>query len=87
MLIAYNVMLGCPTLHWVKAMIASYLLQIQYEAGDGVVDNLFGDERTGCECNPVSIRPLARKEKASSSAEKPWAQGSISTKALVIYAM
>jgi len=31
---AYNVILGRPTLHRVKAVIAPYLLQLQFEADD-----------------------------------------------------
>ncbi|KAJ8427405.1 LOW QUALITY PROTEIN: hypothetical protein Cgig2_030699 [Carnegiea gigantea] len=40
---AYNVILGRPTLHKVKAVSASYLLQLQYEADDGSVGKLQGD--------------------------------------------
>ncbi|KAJ8430404.1 LOW QUALITY PROTEIN: hypothetical protein Cgig2_015896 [Carnegiea gigantea] len=41
---AYNVISGCPTLHKVKAVIASYLLQFQYEVDDGSVGKLFKDQ-------------------------------------------
>jgi len=34
---AYNVILGRPTLDKVKAAIAPYLLQLQFEADDGSV--------------------------------------------------
>jgi len=34
---AYNVILGRPTLHKVKAVITSYLLQLQFEVDDGSV--------------------------------------------------
>ncbi|KAJ8423735.1 hypothetical protein Cgig2_023890 [Carnegiea gigantea] len=34
---AYNVIIGRPTLHKVKAIIAPYLLQLQYEADDGSI--------------------------------------------------
>jgi len=42
---AYNVILERPTLHKVKAIIASYLLQLQFEADDGSVGKLQGDQR------------------------------------------
>ncbi|KAJ8421905.1 hypothetical protein Cgig2_013807 [Carnegiea gigantea] len=41
--VAYHVVLGCPTLHKVKAFIAPYLLKIQYEADDGSIGKIFGD--------------------------------------------
>lgn len=41
---AYNVIPGCPTLHKVKDVMASYLLQLQYEADDGSVRKLFEDQ-------------------------------------------
>ena len=40
---AYNVILGRPTLHKVKAIIASYQSQLLYEADDGRVGKLQGD--------------------------------------------
>jgi len=40
---AYNVILGRPTLHKVKAIIAPYLLQLQFEADDGSVGEIHGD--------------------------------------------
>ncbi|KAJ8423888.1 hypothetical protein Cgig2_002938 [Carnegiea gigantea] len=43
---AYNVILGRPTLHKVKAIIASYLLQLQYKADNGNVGKLLGDQQT-----------------------------------------
>ena len=36
----YNVILGRPTLYRVKAVIASYLLELRYEADDGSVMKL-----------------------------------------------
>ncbi|KAJ8435965.1 hypothetical protein Cgig2_017503 [Carnegiea gigantea] len=53
----YNVILGQPTLHRVKAVIASYLLELQYEADDGSVGKLQGDQWTAWECYLVSIQP------------------------------
>jgi len=55
---AYNVILRRPTLHKVKAVIASYLLQLQFKANDRSVGKLQGDQRTARECYLVSIRPL-----------------------------
>jgi len=43
---AYNAILGPPTLHKVKLIIASYLLQIQYKENDDSVEKLLGDQRT-----------------------------------------
>lgn len=40
---AYNVILGHPTLYNVKAVIASYFLQLQFKADDGSVGKLLGD--------------------------------------------
>jgi len=37
---AYNTILGRPTLHRVKAIVASHLLQLQYEADDASVGKL-----------------------------------------------
>jgi len=37
---AYNVILGRPTLHKVTAVIALYLLQLQFEADDGSIGEL-----------------------------------------------
>ena len=41
--IAYNVILGRPTLHKVEAVIALYLLHLQFETGDGSVGEMRGD--------------------------------------------
>ncbi|KAJ8424154.1 hypothetical protein Cgig2_001616 [Carnegiea gigantea] len=41
---AHNVILGRLTLHKVKAVIASYLLQLQFKADDGSVGKLQGDQ-------------------------------------------
>ncbi|KAJ8440108.1 hypothetical protein Cgig2_026459 [Carnegiea gigantea] len=55
---ACNVILRRPTLHRVKAVIAPYLLRPQFEADDGSVGTMQGDQRTACEHYLVSIRPL-----------------------------
>ena len=44
--ITYNVILGWPTLHEVKAAIAPYLLQLQFQADDGGVSKIKGHQRT-----------------------------------------
>jgi len=40
---AYNVILGWPTLHKVEAVIAPYLLQLQFERDDGTIGEMRGD--------------------------------------------
>jgi len=40
---AYNVILGQPTLHKVKAVIAPCLLQLQFEADGGSIGEMQGD--------------------------------------------
>ena len=40
---AYNVILGRPTLHKAKAVVAPYLLQLQFETDDETVGELLGD--------------------------------------------
>ncbi|KAJ8437500.1 hypothetical protein Cgig2_007477 [Carnegiea gigantea] len=47
---AYNIILGRPMLHKVKAIIAPYLLQLQFEADDGSVSTMQGDQLTAQEC-------------------------------------
>ncbi|KAJ8434945.1 LOW QUALITY PROTEIN: hypothetical protein Cgig2_012971 [Carnegiea gigantea] len=65
---AKNLSHGCPyglqhhpraaTLHKVKAVIAPYLLQLQFEANDGCVGTMQVDQCMAQECYLVSIRPL-----------------------------
>lgn len=43
---AYSVIDGRSTLHLVKVVVAPYLLQLQYEADDGSVGDIRGDQRT-----------------------------------------
>ena len=50
---AYNVIIGRPTLSAVKAVTASYLMQ--FELDDGRVGKLFGDQRMACKCYYVSL--------------------------------
>ncbi|KAJ8422439.1 hypothetical protein Cgig2_019156 [Carnegiea gigantea] len=47
---AYNVILGRPTLHKVKAVIAPYLIQLQFDADDGSIGEMRRDQRTAREC-------------------------------------
>jgi len=55
--------LGHPTLHKAKAVIALYLLQLQFEADDKSVGEMHGDQRTARESYLVSITPLAEQTK------------------------
>ncbi|KAJ8425512.1 hypothetical protein Cgig2_024223 [Carnegiea gigantea] len=55
--IAYSIILGRPTLHKIKAIIAPYLLQLQFEADDGSVGTKPGDQQTTQECYLISIHP------------------------------
>jgi len=55
---AYNVILGWPILHKVKAVITPYLLQLQFEADDDSIGENHGDQRADRECYLVSIKPL-----------------------------
>ncbi|KAJ8438701.1 hypothetical protein Cgig2_011884 [Carnegiea gigantea] len=57
----YNIIIGRPTLHRVKVVIAPYLLQLQFEADDGSVGMMQGDQRIAWECYLVSIRPLVER--------------------------
>jgi len=54
----YNVIIGRPTLSAVKAVIAPYLLLMQFELDDGRVGKLFGDQRMARECYYVSLKSL-----------------------------
>ncbi|KAJ8432230.1 hypothetical protein Cgig2_024385 [Carnegiea gigantea] len=55
---ADNVILGRPILHKGKAVIASYLLQLQFDMDDKSVCKLQVDQRIAWECYLISIRPL-----------------------------
>jgi len=54
--LAYNVIIGHPTLGTIKAVIAPYLLLVQYELDDGRVRKLFGDQRMARECYYVGLK-------------------------------
>ncbi|KAJ8431075.1 LOW QUALITY PROTEIN: hypothetical protein Cgig2_033683 [Carnegiea gigantea] len=58
---AYNVILGRLTPHKVKAVIASHLLPLQFEADDGSIGKLQGDQRMARECYLISIQPLVER--------------------------
>ncbi|KAJ8421202.1 LOW QUALITY PROTEIN: hypothetical protein Cgig2_002636 [Carnegiea gigantea] len=67
---AYNVILGRPTLHRVKVITTSYLLQFQYEADDGGVGKLQGDQQIARECYLVNIRWLLEHSSERGLAEQ-----------------
>ena len=58
---AYNVILGRPALHKVKAVIAPYLLQLQFKADDSSVGRMQGNQQTAQEFYLVSIKPLVEQ--------------------------
>jgi len=66
-----TLILGWPTLNRVKAIIASYFLQLQHEADDGSVGKLQGDQCTARECHLVSIRPLVEHSSERGPAKPP----------------
>ncbi|KAJ8435892.1 hypothetical protein Cgig2_010925 [Carnegiea gigantea] len=55
---AYNIILERPTLLTVKAVIAPYLLQLQFEVDDGSMGTMHGDQHTARECYLVRKCPL-----------------------------
>ncbi|KAJ8419758.1 hypothetical protein Cgig2_011796 [Carnegiea gigantea] len=67
----YNVIIGRPTLHKVKAVIAPCLLQLQLEADDGNIGKMRGDQRTTRECYLVSIKPLIEWTRERGTTEPP----------------
>jgi len=68
---AYNVILGRPTLHKVKAVIASYLLQLQFKTNDGSIGEMRGDQQMARECYLVSIKSLVERTKERGPGEPP----------------
>jgi len=62
---AYNVIIGRPTISMVKAVIAPYLLLMQFELDDGRVRKRFGDQRMARERYYVSLKSLGRKEETA----------------------
>jgi len=67
----YNVILGRPTLHKVKAVIAPYVLQLNFEADDGSVNEIHGDKGTAWECYLVRIRPLVERRGTTNLMGRP----------------
>ncbi|KAJ8424988.1 hypothetical protein Cgig2_027997 [Carnegiea gigantea] len=63
----YNVILGHLTLNAIKAIIAPYLLLVQFELDDGRVRKLYRDKKMARECSCVSLNSLAQKEKSLTS--------------------
>jgi len=57
----YNVIMGRPTFHQVRAVVAPYLLQLQFKTNDGGIGELRGDQWTARECYLVSIKPLLER--------------------------
>jgi len=91
---AYNVILGRPTLYKVKAVIASYILQLQFEADNDIIGEMLGDQRTVSECYLVSIKPLIERTRergpiAPSRTETQAKAGpaTVAPKALVIHTL
>ncbi|KAJ8420264.1 hypothetical protein Cgig2_021931 [Carnegiea gigantea] len=68
---AYNAILGRPTLHKVKVVIAPYLLQLQFRADDGSMGTMQEDQRMARECYLVSIRPLVERMAKRGAAGPP----------------
>jgi len=62
---AYYVIIGRPTLSMVKAVIAPYLLLMQFKLDDGRIGELFGDQRMACECYYVSLKTLKGREETT----------------------
>jgi len=62
---AYNVILGHPTLNATKAVIAPYLLLMQFELDGDRIGKLFEDQRMARECYYVNLKSLGRKDEAS----------------------
>ncbi|KAJ8420172.1 hypothetical protein Cgig2_021472 [Carnegiea gigantea] len=58
---AYNAIIGRLTLYKVKAVVAPYLLLLQFEVDDGNIGELCGDQRTAWECHLVSIKALIER--------------------------
>ena len=60
---AYNVILGRPTLGAIKTVIAPYFLLMQFKLDDdGRVRALYGDQKMAHECYYVGLKSLGRKD-------------------------
>ncbi|KAJ8420466.1 hypothetical protein Cgig2_010852 [Carnegiea gigantea] len=60
---AYNLIIGRLTLHRVRAAVAPYLLQFQFETDDSGVGELHGDQRMARECNTTILYNHIRDKK------------------------
>lgn len=69
-LIAYNVILGRPTLNPVKAVVVTHLMLMKYECNDGTVGATYGDQRTTRECYMTTLKPTAWGADRPSSEKK-----------------
>lgn len=59
----YNVIIGRPTLYKIKAVFSTYQLLLQFEADDGKVAQLFGDQKSARECYVNSLKKKEKEEK------------------------
>ena len=66
---AYNVFFGRPTLHKAKAIIAPYLLPLQFEADDGSIGEMRVDQWTAREYYLVSIKPFIERTRKRGTIE------------------
>ena len=57
----YNVIIGRPTLHRVRAVVAPHPIQLQFKTDDGGVGELRGDQQTARQCYLVSIKSLLER--------------------------
>ena len=72
----YNVIIGRPTLHRVKAVVVPYLLQLQFETDDGNIGELRGYQRMARECYLLSIKALIEQSRECGPQDHPrWRSG------------
>ncbi|XP_057250029.1 uncharacterized protein LOC130591124 [Beta vulgaris subsp. vulgaris] len=62
-LTAYNVILGRPTLNYIKAVIVTHLMLMKFECDGGQIGSLYGDQQAARECYLTTLRPSSWKEK------------------------
>ena len=55
---AYNVILKCPTLNAIEAVVVPYLVLIQFEVDDGEMGKLYDNQKMAKECYYVSLKSL-----------------------------
>ena len=56
---AYNLILGRPTLNESKAVIVPSLMLVKFEKDDGSVGTLRGDQKAARECYLSDVKPTA----------------------------